>query len=54
MDSETIIENADSVEVLQRLDITIGPKNKCLCPYHVGYGKKPTIEHDFGSCGIVE
>lgn len=54
MDSETIIEDANSVEVLQRLDITIGPKNKCLCPYHVGYGKKPTVEHDFGSCGIVE
>lgn len=54
MDAEEIIEEADSAEILNRLDITLGNKQKCLCPYHVGYGKQPTPEHDFGSCGIVE
>lgn len=54
MDAEEILEDADIIEVLEKLNITIGPKNKCLCPYHVGYGKSPTPEHDFGSCGIIE
>ena len=54
LDAETIMENADIEEVLKKLDITLGPKQKCLCPYHVGYGASPTVEHDFGSCGIVE
>ena len=42
MDAEEILEDADIIEVLEKLNITIGPKNKCLCPYHVGYGKSPT------------
>lgn len=48
----------DMVDLCQRLDITVeSGSNKengrhVLCPYHVGYNAKPSVEHDFGSASI--
>lgn len=55
--SDDYLDAVDMEELCQRLDITLdsstpGENRKVLCPYHVGFGAKPSIEHDFGSCGI--